>query len=68
MYGDRVDADTDEMTVLAKVELDEFLAGERETFDPPGRTQGTSFRSEGGLCCARSPTARPQPTVHSRNV
>ncbi|WP_325168255.1 methylated-DNA--[protein]-cysteine S-methyltransferase [Corynebacterium macginleyi] len=43
MYRDRVDTDTDEMFVLAKVELDEFLAGERKTFDLPVRTPGYEF-------------------------
>lgn len=43
MFGDRVDADTDEVFVLAKAELEGFLAGEREIFDLPVRTQGDEF-------------------------
>lgn len=43
MFGERVDADTDDVFVLAKAELDEFLAGERETFDLPVWTQGDEF-------------------------
>lgn len=43
MFGERVDADTDDVFVLAKAELDEFLAGERETFDLPVRTKGDEF-------------------------
>ena len=33
LSGERVDADTDDVFVLAKAELDEYLAGERKTFD-----------------------------------
>ena len=43
LSGERVNADTDDVFVLAKAELDEFLAGERKTFDLPVRTQGDEF-------------------------
>ena len=43
MSGECVDADTDDVFVLAKAELDEFLAGERKTFDLLVRMQRDEF-------------------------
>ena len=43
LSGECVDADTDDVFVLAKAELDEFLAGERKTFDLLVRMQRDEF-------------------------
>lgn len=42
-FGSRVVAETDEVFQRAKAELDAFLAGERQAFEVPTRTQGDAF-------------------------
>lgn len=42
-FGDRVDGADDPLFVLAKTQLEAFLAGDRQTFDVPTRTRGDAF-------------------------
>lgn len=42
-FGERVDADGDELFVQAKAELIAYLAGERRSFDVPMRARGDEF-------------------------
>lgn len=42
-FGVGVEATADEVFVRTKIELDDYLAGERQTFDVPTRTRGDEF-------------------------
>lgn len=42
-FGTRVGVDADEVLTRARAELDAFLAGERQVFEVPARTQGDAF-------------------------
>ena len=63
-FGPLVEVSDDPLLDAARVQLTEYLDGERTLFDLPTAAVGNAFRHRCGPCWPRSRSAKPPPTAN----